>query len=166
MRAAFIPFVLMALISFAMSMLPLRAIAGDAAILQIITQADGAEIVRDVSLSDLQDIGQDGFVTSTIWTDGDIEFQGVTATALLHHLGIASGALELIAANDYFVEIPVGELQNNEALIAYKMNGMPMSTRDKGPFWLVYPYDSDVRYQSETYYARSIWQINRIKVIP
>jgi hypothetical protein len=37
-----------------------------------------------------------------------------------------------------------------------------MSVRDKGPLWLIYPYDSKAEYQSETIYSRSIWQLVKI----
>jgi hypothetical protein len=43
------------------------------------------------------------------------------------------------------------------------MNGAPLSRREKGPYWLVYPYDSDPIFQSETVYTRSIWQLVSIE---
>jgi hypothetical protein len=41
-----------------------------------------------------------------------------------------------------------------------------MSVRDKGPLWLVYPYDSAAKYQSEVVFSRSIWQLNRLEIAP
>jgi hypothetical protein len=35
--------------------------------------------------------------------------------------------------------------------------------RDKGPLWLVYPYDSVSAYQTEVIYARSIWQVKQME---
>ena len=52
-----------------------------------------------------------------------------------------------------------------EAILAIEANGKPLSVRDKGPIWLLYPFDSDARYQTEVIYARSIWQIERMEVI-
>jgi hypothetical protein len=49
-------------------------------------------------------------------------------------------------------------------MIAYLRNGNPMPLRDKGPLWIVYPFDSSSDFQSETIYSRSIWQLNRIAV--
>ena len=49
-------------------------------------------------------------------------------------------------------------------IIAYYTNGEEMSRRDKGPLWVVYPYDSDIAYQTELVYSRSIWQLDRISV--
>jgi hypothetical protein len=50
-------------------------------------------------------------------------------------------------------------------MIAFRMNGAPMSVRDKGPLWIVYPYDSDPRFQTEIIYSRSIWQLDRLEVL-
>ena len=109
---------------------------------------------------------QDGFSTTTIWTDGIQEFKGVRLRKFADCLGINSGLLTLIATNDYLIEIPVDELRADGALIAYERNGAPMATRDKGPLWLVYPYDADPEFRTETVYAQSIWQLDRIEVSP
>lgn len=112
----------------------------------------------------LESLGEDEFTTSTIWTEGKIRFTGVRLKRLLEVLGVSDGKLELVALNDYLIEIPVNEALESPALIAYAMNGEPMSPRGKGPLWLVYPYDSALEYQSETYYSRSIWQVDQILV--
>ncbi|RYH00603.1 oxidoreductase, partial [Salipiger sp. IMCC34102] len=39
-----------------------------------------------------------------------------------------------------------------------------MQVRDKGPLWIVYPYDDTPEYRSEVIYSRSIWQLDRIEV--
>ena len=44
------------------------------------------------------------------------------------------------------------------------MNGEIMSLRDKGPLWVIYPYDQNAAYRSEVTYSRSIWQLDRIEV--
>jgi hypothetical protein len=41
-----------------------------------------------------------------------------------------------------------------------------MSVRDKGPLWVIYPYDAVPEYKSERIYARSIWQLVSIEVLP
>jgi hypothetical protein len=110
----------------------------------------------------LQDLGTTSFDTSTIWTEGVSEFSGVNLATLLHLLGISSGNLAMVAVNDYSVNVPVADAVANGPIIAFAVNGKPMSLRDKGPLWLVYPYDLNKDYQSETIYARSIWQLVRI----
>ena len=60
------------------------------------------------------------------------------------------------------IEIP--PLQPDQDL-AIEADGKPLSVRDKGPIWLLYPFDSDAQYQTEVIYARSIWQIERMEVL-
>jgi hypothetical protein len=104
------------------------------------------------------------FVTTTIWTDGDQTFTGVPLSALLDALGVDSGTLSASAINDYTVEIPVEDETTSQAIVAYMNNGEIMSVRDKGPLWIVYPYDSDDSLRAEMVFSRSIWQLDRIKV--
>lgn len=103
--------------------------------------------------------------TTTIWTDGEQTFEGVSLDVLLERLGVSEGTILATAINDYTVEIPVSDAVPGGPIIAYHMNGNPMSVRDKGPLWVVYPYDSSTDYQSEVIYARSIWQLDRLEIV-
>jgi hypothetical protein len=105
------------------------------------------------------------FATSTIWTTGKQDFKGVSVKALLNLLGVKSGTLEATAINDYAVAIPVADAGTQAPIIAYSDNGQPMSVREKGPLWVVYPYDTSSDYRSELVYSRSIWQLDRIVVV-
>ncbi|WP_425072190.1 molybdopterin-dependent oxidoreductase [Sagittula sp. S175] len=114
----------------------------------------------------LEDLGLRKIVTHTIWTEGPQTFEGVPLKTLADLLGIEGGMISAVAVNDYAVEIPFADVTEDAAILAIKRNGNPMSVRDKGPIWLIYPYDSDLRYRSETYHARSIWQLVRLVVAP
>lgn len=120
----------------------------------------------ELTLDDLQDMTPAGFDTTTIWTEGETAFEGVSLHDLLEEMKVRDGTLQLVAANDYFVEMPVADALEDVGLIAYHMDGEEMSRRDKGPLWLVFPYDEDVKYQSELYYSRSIWQLSLIRILP
>lgn len=101
--------------------------------------------------------------TSTIWTEGVHSFTGVPLNRLVEVLGVTGGVLKMTAINDYMVEVPVSDAVEGGPVLAYAMDGEPMSVRDKGPVWLIYPFDGNSLYQSEVYYSRSIWQLNRIE---
>lgn len=105
------------------------------------------------------------FATTTIWTEGKNSFVGVPLSALLKMVGADGGTLRATAINDYSVEIPIDAIDGDVPVIAYEMDGKPMSVRQKGPLWIVYPYDSDADYRSELVYSRSIWQLDRLEVI-
>mgnify|MGYP005987666061 CR=1 FL=1 len=127
-----------------------------------VTNADG---VAQFDLAMLEALGNTVIDTSTIWTDGTQSFQGVPLNALIDHLGIKGENLRAAAINDYAVEIPTSDAVAGGPIIAYRLNGDLMSVRDKGPLWIVYPYDLDQEYRSEVIYSRSIWQLDRIEAL-
>lgn len=124
----------------------------------------GDKTVFDMEL--LHSLGETAISTSTVWTDGVHVYSGVSLIELLAALDITEGNLEMLAVNDYLVDVPVSDAVEGGPIIAYAVDGVPMSLRDKGPLWLIYPYDSDVKYRNEEIFARSIWQLNRINILP
>lgn len=105
------------------------------------------------------------FSTTTIWTEGEHEFTGVSLKVLMDEVGAQGSMLKATALNDYSVDVPLSDAVEGGPIIAYLMDGMPMSVREKGPLWLLYPYNSKADYRTETIYSRSIWQLNRIEVV-
>lgn len=103
--------------------------------------------------------------TTSIWTDGRHHYTGVPLSALAGYLHLTDVTLRLHALNDYSVEMPLSETETSAPVLAYQMDGAPMSVRDKGPIWIVYPYDSGAQYRSDTIYSRSVWQLDRIDVL-
>lgn len=103
--------------------------------------------------------------TETIWTEGTQVFEGVSLATLVEALGITGQTLRATAINDYTVEVPVSDAVPGGPIVAYRLNGKEMSVRDKGPLWIIYPYDDDAAYRTEVIYSRSIWQLDRIEAI-
>ncbi len=106
---------------------------------------------------------QHEFSTSTTWTEGTSSFEGVLLKDLIAEVGATGSEIELSALNDYKITIPTADIRDDGPLLAYKMDGKTMSLREKGPIWLVYPYDANSDYRTEQTYTRSIWQLARIK---
>jgi hypothetical protein len=104
------------------------------------------------------------YETDTIWTDGTHVFEGVLLRDLMDAVGASGDTVRATALNDYAITIPVDGGDEDVALIAYHRDGEPMSVRNKGPLWIVYPYAEDARFRTEQIYARSIWQLDRIEV--
>lgn len=127
----------------------------------IVLASDGTRLIA-LDRDALAALPQTEFTTHTIWTDGPQRFTGVSLSALLARYGIVVERLDLVAVNDYTVTLPAEGIGPVYPVIAHSRNGTPMSLRDKGPYWLVYDYDSDPAFQRETVYMRSIWQLERI----
>jgi hypothetical protein len=140
--------------------------AGDPAVLTI--RASGApEIV--LTLEDLKAIDATVLETATPWTEGKQEFVGVTGRALLAALrqrGMAGDPEKIIAVanNDYSIVLPVADFDQDELLIAYLRNGAALPVRDKGPLWIVFPFDSDAKYRTNTYKSYAIWGLVRLEL--
>lgn len=115
-------------------------------------------------LAMLESLGRTEFLTSTIWTEGPTRFEGVLLSVVLAHLGASGTEVLATAVNEYRVGIPLSEVTSEAPLVAYRRDGVPMSLRDKGPLWIVYPYDSDPEYRTEKIFARSIWQLEYLSV--
>lgn len=117
-----------------------------------------------VTEATIRSLPRQSFATTTIWTSGVQRFTGVPLWTLLDHYGIEGLELELSAANDYRITIPLAEIGPETPLVAYERNGKPMSARDYGPLWLVYNYDGDATSRTQTAFSRSIWQLDHITV--
>lgn len=118
---------------------------------------------RQLTLTELQGLGAVEITTATPWTEGTVTFTGVTGRQLAAALGAGGAEVLADAINEYRVAIPFEVFDSDELLIAYARDGQAMPVRDKGPLWVVFPFDGDARYVSETYKAYSIWNLYRLE---
>jgi len=132
----------------------------------ILTLALAGGANAELSLADLDALPQSQFSTSTIWTKGTVLFQGVLLGDLLAAYDLNPASVEAIALNDYAITLPVAEVVADGALLATRMDGVEMTIREKGPVWIVFPFDSDPAMRSEVVYSRSIWQLATIRPQP
>ncbi|MGH1444730.1 MAG: molybdopterin-dependent oxidoreductase [Cognatishimia sp.] len=136
------------------------------AVLEVSGMRSSTEVTVTLDITALRAIGTTEIVTSTIWTDGVHRFSGVLLRDLLKHVGATSGVVvQAQALNDYAIQIPFDDAIMSEALVAFEMDGEPMHRRAKGPLWIVYPFDRAAKFRTETIYARSIWQLNRLHIV-
>ncbi|HEY9058381.1 MAG TPA: oxidoreductase [Aurantimonas sp.] len=136
---------------------PILTISGN---IEVTNAGDSAEFDRAM----LEALGMVSFETMTPWYDEPVTFEGVRLDKLMTLVGATGDRVQAIALNDYAIEIPMVDFARHDAIIAIKRDGEYMPVRDKGPLFIVYPYDSDVALQSQTYYARSVWQLSKLIV--
>ncbi len=125
--------------------------------------SDGS--VTEITLAELDAMEQVSFETTTIWTDGVVAFSGVSLSTLLNAAGISGPMLRMMALNDYSIDMPIDDIGEEFPIVATRMDGEEMSVRGKGPFWVVFPYDADPSFQTETIFARSVWQLGALSVM-
>lgn len=114
---------------------------------------------------DLSALPQTEFDTSTQWTTGLRRFSGPLLAHLLDHHGAGPGDLRLAAINAYSMTINRNLITSEAPIIANRIDGQPFSRRDKGPFWVVFPYDRATGYRSEQVFSASVWQLSQITVL-
>lgn len=118
----------------------------------------------DFDMSMLGQLAGGTTVTSSPWYDGAKTFAGPLGWALLKAVGANGTTLKVTALNDYVTEIPVSDFHDYAVVLATTVDGEPMSVRDKGPIFIIYPFDSQPALNNETYYGRSAWQVKSIEV--
>ena len=128
---------------------------------QIANRTDGTAALFDMAA--LEALPAAHIVTTTAWTEGDVAFDGVLLRDLLAAVGADGNTLSAIAINDYAISIPVSDAQY-DVIIAYRMNGEPMSVRDKGPLWVVYPVSQNPELKGPDTEAKMIWQLRELAV--
>ena len=112
----------------------------------------------------LEKLGEDGFQTSTPWYTGPVRFDGVRMTRLMEVVGCMGDTVRAIALNDYTTDIPVSDFARFSVLLAIKRNGDYMPVRDKGPLFIIYPFDSFLELQTHQFYSRAAWQVTQLVV--
>lgn len=112
----------------------------------------------------LEDIGLRTIETATPWYDTRVRFEGVPLDKLMELVGAKGAQVTAVALNDYVTTIPMDDFKKFKVVLALKRDGSYMPVRDKGPLFIVYPYDSDPQLQSQTYYTRSAWQVAKLIV--
>ena len=112
----------------------------------------------------LEKMGLAKIVTTTPWYQGPMTFEGVPLDKLMAEVGAKGQSVVAYALNDYTTEIPMEDFAKHHAILALKRNGEYMPIRDKGPLFVVYPYDSEPELKSQIFYSRSAWQVARLVV--
>ena len=136
---------------------PMLTVSGKIAV----TNKDGA---AQFDRAMLEGMGMVSIETNTPWYKGSVKFEGVSLAKLMAAVGASGDKIVAVALNDYAVEIPMEDIKKYNVVLALKRDGEYMPVRDKGPLFIVYPYDSDPELKSQNFYSRSAWQVARLEV--
>lgn len=114
-------------------------------------------------LAEFEAIGMTDIETKTPWHETVTTFSGVSGNDLVSFLGVTGTEMDAVALNDYKITIPVSDLRETGLILATRKNGTPMSVRDKGPVFIIYPFDANPKLDNEVFYGRSIWQLKELR---
>jgi hypothetical protein len=112
----------------------------------------------------LEELGMSSVETTTPWFDRSMVFEGILVDRIMKRVGANGTEVVAIALNDYRTTIPLKDFEDFGVILALKRNNEYMNVKDKGPLFIIYPYDGDPELKSQKYYARSVWQLSRLIV--
>ncbi|WP_374449784.1 molybdopterin-dependent oxidoreductase [Stella sp.] len=112
----------------------------------------------------LEALGTTTVRTSTKWTEGPVTFEGPLMRDLLKKVGASGTEIVAVALNDYKVKIPIADFDKFNVILAHRRDGKAMPVRDKGPLWIMYPFDDNPSLKTDLYFARCAWQLKAIEV--
>lgn len=124
-----------------------------------------AEGRADFDMAMLQAMPSVKIRTTTPWTDGVVEFEGVPIKDLFEAVGATGRLIKAAALNDYIADVDVETVMSSGAILAYRVNGADMSVRDKGPLWIMFPFDDKPQYKAEIVYSQSVWQLRKMTIL-
>lgn len=129
-----------------------------------ITHTNGDGVARfDQAMLDA--LEQRTTTAMTPWFGEQHDFRGPLGAAILDAVGADGGLLRVIALNDYAADVPTQDLRSHPVILATHLDGQRISVREKGPLFLIYPFDEKPDLFNEVYFGRSVWQIARIEVL-
>lgn len=124
----------------------------------------GKEAKLDMKM--IEALPQQTFTTRTPWFDKPVTFTGPLLADVMAAVGAKGSALGATAINDYTITIPMGDVNARKVIMARLIDGKPIPVREKGPLFVVYPFDTDAALRTSVYYERSIWQLKSLDVKP
>lgn len=125
------------------------------------TNEDGKAVF---DIASLEKLGTVSFQTTSPWYNGRTTFTGISLQKLMDYVGANGSVVKVTALNDYTTVIPLSDFKKYNVILALKINGEYMRIRDKGPLFIVYPYDSIPELNNQIFYSRSAWQVSSMKI--
>ena len=145
---------------------PVRAEAGPVVlVISGRVQRPNAGLRAQFTMAALERLPQTSFTTRTPWYADARHFTGPLLRDVLGAAGAHGSVLRVSALNDYRVDVPFEDAQHHDLILARLIDGQPMAVRDKGPLFMIYPFDADPGLRSAVYYNRSVWQLKSIEVL-
>lgn len=120
--------------------------------------------VAQFDLKALESLGVTTIETHTPWFKGMSRFEGVSLSKLMDTVGAQGKRAKVTALNDYITVIPLTDFVRYNPVLAFRRDGKIMGVRDKGPLFIIYPYDKNTELENQIIYSRSAWQVYRIEI--
>ena len=118
-----------------------------------------------LDMAALQRLPQSSFKTNSPWTREPHTYTGPLLRDVLALAGAQGGTtIKAIALNDYQISIPAEDAAKLGVIVAHQIDGKAIPVRERGPLFVIYPFDSAPELRSTRYYERSIWQLKSMRI--
>lgn len=128
-----------------------------------IAEKNAGDVAR-FDMKMIEALPQHTFTTSTPWFDKPVKFTGPLLADVLAAVKASGTSISAVAINDYKITIPAADAAKFKVIVARLIDDKPIPVREKGPLFVVYPFDSSAELRSSTYYERSIWQLKTLDI--
>jgi hypothetical protein len=162
-------FILVALVAVA-SMSYALDMSKDQAVGPVVLKINGKIGIKNTAAGAVFDdamldaLPQKSFVTGTPWTKGSVVFTGPLLSDVLKAVNASGTSIKAIALDDYKVNIPIEDARKYGVILARQMNGKKLAIRDKGPLFVMYPFEQFPEIKTSVYFSRCIWQLQSISI--
>ena len=136
----------------------------DPVVLTITAPKAAPPVAASFNIKFLKSLPQQTFVTKTPWYKDPVKFTGPLLRDVLAAAKAKGELINAVALDDYQAKIPFSDATDYDVILAHQMDGKTLTAKDKGPLFVVYPYDSKAELQAVRFYERSIWQLKAIRV--
>jgi hypothetical protein len=140
------------------------ALAGPA-LYEVTGQIAESQAPRAIGAEDLAKIGMTEIDTSIfVMGEETHKVRGVLMRDLVKYVGGKGQSVKITALDGYALDIPMSDFEAYDAVVATEIDGKPLSVRDKGPAWLIYPATDHPELKDTVYESRMVWQIKTIEI--
>ena len=118
----------------------------------------------ELDLAQLDAIDRFSFSANTRWHKTRVTFEGTRGDKLMHFLGATGKEVVATALNNYISVIPIEDFLESGLLLASRIDGRQLTVREKGPLWIVYPFDGVPEARLAVLQSRSVWQLAKLEI--
>ncbi len=121
--------------------------------------------VAEFTLAALAAMPQHTITTKAPWHDGVRTYSGPLLRDVLAAAQAQAPTARFVALNDYKIDMPLEDAALYPVVLAIRLDGKPMLVRDKGPLFVMYPFDKHPELAKTKYFSRCVWQLHRIELL-
>ena len=95
---------------------------------------------------------------------GPATFKGPYVADVLKLAKANGTSIKMLALDDYVASASIADIDKYQPIFAIEMDGKPLTVRDFGPYFLVWPFAEHEEVNTDVFHASAVWQLVHIEV--